>query len=237
VTWFLAAAASFALIYLAARWFATADPKSLVRSLRWGAIGLVAVGAAFLMIRGGWSSVLPLAIVVPALWRRWGRGLLTGRPGSNTGTAQPSSAQRSSVQTEALEMTLDHDSGAMDGVVRRGRYRGERLSSLNFAELLVLLDECRASDPPSVSLLETFLDRSQGATWRERSEARQRPQSAAGTMTKEEALQILGLDAGAGPDEIRNAHRRLMQKLHPDHGGSTYLAARINQAKDLLLGP
>jgi DnaJ family protein C protein 19 len=62
------------------------------------------------------------------------------------------------------------------------------------------------------------------------------PPRAGGPMTRAEAYQVLGLQPGASEENIRAAHRRLMQAAHPDHGGSDWLAARINQARDILLG-
>ena len=55
-------------------------------------------------------------------------------------------------------------------------------------------------------------------------------------MSREEACQVLGLQPGAGIDEIRAAHRRLIARLHPDQGGGDYLARKINEARDVLLG-
>ena len=85
--------------------------------------------------------------------------------------------------------------------------------------------------------MEAFLDRRwQG--WRDRASDRaktERKSPRGGGMTANEAYDVLGLTSGAKPDEIRAAHRRLMMKFHPDQGGSTYLAARINQAKEILL--
>src|ERR671919_225662 len=98
---------------------------------------------------------------------------------------------------------------------------------------------CQREDPRSVPLLETYLDRRQ-PDWRahvagEQEGGRGQQASAAGAMDEATACSILGLSPEASADEIKAAHRRLMTKLHPDHGGSSYLAAQLNQAKDLLL--
>ena len=150
-------------------------------------------------------------------------------------------------------MTLDHDSGEMEGTVLQGRHAGRRLDELTEPELLDLFGECSLRDDEGRRLLEAYLDRTLGPDWRERAEAEaERAHTAAGgtgqgwgrkqqsagrtPMTREEAYEILGLSPGAGTEEIKEAHRTLMRKLHPDHGGSNYLAAKINQAKELLLG-
>ncbi len=152
-------------------------------------------------------------------------------PGSKPG-------QTSNVKTKFLEMTLDHDSGEITGVVIAGDFKGQALDDLNIEQLAELLNACRQKDAQSASILETYLDRMRTDDWeayvREHGET-QSPPTDSDEMTRAEALQILGLNEGASKQDIIEAHRTLMQKNHPDRGGSTWLAARINRAKDILL--
>ena len=152
-----------------------------------------------------------------------------------------SAGQKSCVRTETLEMVLDHDSGRMEGRCLKGRFAGRDLSSLRETEVLRLLEEIGATDKQGAALLEAYLDR-RCKGWRDRrtggasrEESRQ-PRDRNGRMDRKEAFDVLGLKPAANEAEIRAAHRRLMMKLHPDQGGSTYLASRINEAKDVLLG-
>lgn len=150
----------------------------------------------------------------------------------------PGGGANSEVRTRFVDMSLDHDSAQMDGTVREGRFSGRRVSQLSVDELLELLAQCRASDAQSAAVLEAYLDRVHGDEWRERaaSGANEQDSAQAGSqMSEAEARDILGVSDGASHDEIVAAHRKLMQKLHPDRGGSTYLAAKINMAKELLL--
>ncbi|QQP92355.1 DnaJ domain-containing protein [Skermanella sp. TT6] len=139
-------------------------------------------------------------------------------------------------------MRLDHDSGRMGGEVLRGRFQGRMLDDLGLEELLDLLRECRDADSQSAAILEAYLDRTREEDWRagapgagEHGGGSAGSRGTGGAMTREEAYEVLGLQPGASEGEIKDAHRRLMLKMHPDQGGSTYLAAKINQAKDLLL--
>jgi hypothetical protein len=127
----------------------------------------------------------------------------------------------------------------MSGTVLRGRFAGMRIEELAIADLLALLRECRAEDEKAARLLEAYLDRLH-PDWREAMAGGPGGSGGAsppgGGMTVDEARAILGVAPGAGAQEIKEAHRRLMVKLHPDHGGSDYLATQINRARDLLLG-
>lgn len=145
----------------------------------------------------------------------------------------PSAGQHSDVRTRYLHMSLDHDSGEMDGEVLGGEFRGRRLSELPLASLLSLLDECRREDAESCPLIESYLDRVHGPQWRHASPA----QASDSGMSRGEACEILGLRPEASAAEVVEAHRRLMQKVHPDRGGSDYLAAKLNKAKEVLLSP
>ncbi|MFC4175042.1 DnaJ domain-containing protein [Microvirga sp. GCM10011540] len=214
--------------------FAQANTASLAKLLKVTG-GIIALGAAALL---GFRGRIDMALLLASLgaWLLGWSGL--GFSGAS-GSAQPSPGNTSRVRSSMIEMELDHDTGAMDGSVLAGVFAGQRLDSLDEASLLHLLTECRAQDADGARLLEAYLDR-RFPDWRGSSQSEEKAHSAAqsssGAMTHEEAYQVLGLQPGAGPDEVRQAHRTLMKKLHPDQGGSTYLAARVNQAKEVLLG-
>jgi hypothetical protein len=245
MSWLILGVCLLAGAFLGARWFMSADPKALAKIMRWGGIAVFALLIVYLAVTGRFLLVPPLVVLGLMIWRRvrgggagsWFSGLR--RP--------PSPGQASDVETLYLRMSLDHDSGAISGEVRRGRFEGRELADLSFDELLELLAECRQHDAQSAQLIESYLDRVKGPEWRERSGAgdgddggggqqRRGARAAGATMTREEAYQVLGLDDGASAADVKEAHRRLILKIHPDQGGSNYLAAKINQAKEFLLG-
>jgi len=233
IAYFILGLALLAGFILIGRWFVGADPKVVARALRWTltTLGVVLVLLLIFSWRQALIALLPMLIIV-LLQSRALRQRIKAAAG-------PKPGQTSEIATRFLKMTLDHDSGVMSGEVLEGRFAGRRLEELEPPELAELWRECRAEDTQSAAVLEAYLDRTQGEAWREAAGAApggERAAAGGGPMTREEAYGILGLEPGAGEVEIREAHRRLMQKVHPDHGGSNYLAAKINQAKDLLLG-
>ena len=219
------------LVYL----FVNADPARLARGLKVSGIVIAVIAVATLAISGRLAALLmPLAMLMPLLIRV--RSLLDRyRP--------PAGGQTSTVTTAFLRMTLDHDTGSMEGTILRGQFSGMRLEELGAADLLALLRECRAEDEEGARLLEAYLDRVR-PDWRDELAGAGAGASASGSgsaraagadVTVEEAYAILGLAPGADAEAIKEAHRRLMVKLHPDHGGSDYLATKINRARDVLL--
>jgi len=221
--------AALLLMLFAMRGFAFANPQLLARRLR-VAGGATLLAASFvLLVRGLANYAMSLAAL--GAWLLWGGGL----PWNLSGPAQKSPGQTSRVVTEHLEVELDHDTGQIRGRVLKGFFTGRSLESLSPAEMAHLWQDCRFADPQSAQIVEAYLDRAH-PTWREDMARTDSERTMGGTMTREQALDILGLGEGASDDDIRRAHRDLMMKLHPDRGGSTFLAAKINEAKDVLLG-
>jgi len=191
-----------------------------------GPLILIAVGGLLTLFRRGMIG-MPLIFIGLSWWRR----SHATRPVTYSG------GRKSTVRSESLEMELDHDTGEIEGTVLTGRMKGARLSSLNEEEVLLLYKEF-CSDADSAALLESFLDRYH-PNWRENvdPDSFRKQDSASGFkgMSREEACQILGVDPSASQQEIHQAWRRLIKGVHPDHGGSAFLTAKINAAKDVLL--
>lgn len=223
------------LLLLYAGRVARMDPKAGARAIRkGGGWGLVALAVA-LGLAGRIGMAVPLGLI--GGWLLGWRLPFGGQSGPIPGNARPSGGQTSTVRAAFVEMTLDHDTGDMDGEVLAGQFAGRKLSAMTTGDLLALLRETLNSDAQSAKLVEAYLDRT-APDWRDRPGARASETSdaaASGPMSVAEAYRILGLWPGAKPEDIRRAHREMMKKFHPDQGGSTYLAMKINEAKDTLL--
>lgn len=221
------------------RSYMKANPAVLVKWF-YNIGGVGAIVASLILLRFGlYAFAIPVAI--------WGAYLLLGKgifsgvsfPGpAGQGNGPQDAGNTSSVKTAYLDMHLDHDTNDMDGIVLKGVFRAQRLSSLSMENILQLFKECTDKDPQSVQLLQSYLDR-RYPDWRDHPDAQEQDHPSTnikdGPLTREDAYEILGLRPGASNEEIRQAHRTLMKKFHPDQGGSTYLATKINEAKDLLL--
>ncbi len=221
-------------LLIAAKVIVHLDPARTARFLGWFVAGIAATGAVVIVVLLLVSDRFAPALVVAggltpvflrsrALWRRY------------YGSTSRSSGGSSDVETELLRMRLDHDTGAMTGQVKRGTFAGRRLEDLTQEDLIVLWRQCIAEDEPSARLLESYLDRLR-PDWRQGMGGGSTGGTPGDAMTRDEAYAILDLAPGADAEQIKEAHHRLMMKLHPDHGGSTFLAAQINRAKEILLG-
>lgn len=233
------------IAYVIMSWLANAPRRQVAYVLMILILSAVLLVGIVMFVTGRLTTALPLLLsALAGIWRqrwvvRWiARNLLGGGPGS--GAAGPAT-----VSTPWLDMILDRRSGALSGRVKQGAFAGRDLGDLSLDDLIALYEDLTRAHGESARLLETFLDREHGAAWRQRTAAGPGAGPGAGAagagaggggaMTRAEALSILGLPEDADADEVRHAHRRLIRKLHPDQGGSSYLAAKINQAKDYLL--
>jgi hypothetical protein len=224
---FLAALVLLVVIVIV-NWAANADAATIKRFGRYMGAFLMVAAAAFVAARGQFGIAGP--ILVAAYFVATGRGI----PGLNR--SKPAPGQSSQVETDYLQVTLDHDSGEMDGLVKQGQFQGQTLSAMDRRELSALYEELQAEDLEGARLQNAYLARRFAGEWEDEQPQAEAGASSSGPMSREEALEVLGLAADATEKQIKDAHRRLMKKFHPDQGGSTYFAARINQAKDLLLG-
>jgi hypothetical protein len=236
--------AGFFLLWLALtgmKSFTRVSPAAAALILRRiGGLAALAL-AALLLVRGRLDFGLALGAL--GLWLLglrqtvgWAGLGLGGR-----GRAQRARGATSRVRSAMIEMELDHDSGAMRGTVLAGAFQDRSLDNLTRQDCAALMRECMRDDPEGARLLEAYLDR-RFPGWGTAGDANQdarggdeRRAAPTGPMTENEAYEMLGLRKGASRSDITRAHRALMKKLHPDHGGSTHLAARANEAKDILM--
>jgi DnaJ-domain-containing protein 1 len=229
--WLLIGLGLLFLAILAVKHFVNASPAAMTSALRKFAVAAIVVVGLFLIATGRlpWQALIALFLLPLAR-------VLFGGGTSGARRQEWKTGQSSQVTTKFLRMALDHDSGELDGTVLQGAFSGRRLSSMSLDELRRLVAEV-SDDADSFNILTAYLDRAHGEAWRETADGAETNRRAApdGAMTREEAYKVLGLEPGASEDQIRAAHRRLMKLSHPDHGGSDYLASKINEAKDLLL--
>ena len=212
-------------ILIAGRFYVNADPTAIARVMK-RVGGVVALAGAFgLLVTGRLFLALPLAGL-----GMWLLGKRMPWPIGNDSWINTDKV--TSVRTTMLEMTLDHTTGATDGRVLAGQYAGRALSQLSREELALLLQECTQRDPQGAQLLRAYIERLGFSQEKANGGG---GAHGPGGMSVDEAYEVLGLKRGASQNDIHQAHRTLMKKYHPDQGGSTYLASKINEAKDVLL--
>ena len=225
----------FALLLglLALKAYTRASPAFLARFIKRGGGFLLMALGGLLLARGRLDFGLALGGF--GLWLM-GLGAPAGMRDAGSGGAGVSR-----VRSAMIEMELEHATGAIRGMILAGRDEGKRLDALTRPALLELYNTCLRDDPDGARLLEAYLDR-RFAGWRAAGDAHRDAGSGgaprggrSGTITEDEAYEILGLKRGAPAADIARAHRDLMKKLHPDLGGTTDLAARVNEAKDVLM--
>ena len=238
--YFLLGIGLLAGLILIGRWYVQANPTDVRRAGKYALIAVLAAVGLFLLFTGrAGAALLPLAGMLPFLIRSGlGIALMRGLGGGGRIGGAPRRGKQSAVRTRYLKMTLDHDSGDLQGNVLKGRFQGQALERMSPADLIDLLADV-SDDPQSVQVLETYLDKRVGPDWRQASGTGAGSNGgggASGRMSPDEARGILGVAEGANREEIEAAYRAEMKRNHPDAGGSTWFAAKINEARAVLLG-
>jgi hypothetical protein len=226
-------------IGLLIQWFIRTEPRQILKTLRWSGLAIAIIIAVVLIATRQIQLIYPLVLFLLPWFLR--ARAFRNRMKSARG---PTPGGTSEVRTPFVVMQLDHDTGAMDGTVQKGPFAGRLLSQLSLDDAISLYRTAAAEDEMSAQVLLAYLERMHGDAWRRRAEQAGGAAGAGagaaaaggGPMGMAEARSILGVGENATADEIKLAHRRLMKQFHPDHGGSDYLAARINEAKEVLLG-
>jgi hypothetical protein len=224
------------LILIAAVWLTMRWLKGLPAEARRKAgfnVALLAAGAILLiaLLTGRLNPLIAMvAAAIPMMQRLMTAKSMFDRLRSAT---QAGPTEATDTETRFLSVRVDPSTRKLSGKVKEGPFAGRRLEDLSLMELLSMLEEYRRSDPPSAAALVAYLHQHHPGANNGASRGASPP---AEGMSLTEARDILGVSGDAGREEILRAHRQLIQRLHPDRGGSNYLAAKINQAKDLLLG-
>ncbi|MGH8551166.1 MAG: molecular chaperone DnaJ [Methylococcales bacterium] len=233
------------LVSVALRWFGRASSAAVKKALKRLLLAFAVIGLLYLTATGRLGWLLPLIGAVAAMLARslpyfLRLAPLLQRLWMQYRAKRPRSGEDniSTVETEFVRMKLDHDLGEISGEILKGRFAGRALNELDLRNLLQLREEVMGHDQDSLLLIESYLDRIYPDEWRKGHSSREQQKRSfdPDDMTREEALEILGLAANSLPGDIIAAHRRLIQKIHPDRGGSDYLAAKINRAREVLLG-
>lgn len=225
----LAFIAGLVILLLVARWVARKPPRVRRKWLLYGGLGVLvalALSGRLHWLAAAIGATLPLLYKLFALVRFVP---LFTRIFHNFNLGSQGFAN---FQSRSLVLEINPLTGTMDGRVLAGPYKGRRLSSFNKSELEALMAAFVKDDPQAARLLRSY-QRMRSKRAGERGD--DGGEVATSDMSRDQALRILGLKPDATREAITEAHRRLIQKLHPDRGGSAHLAALINQAKDLLL--
>jgi hypothetical protein len=241
IAYWVLGVAMLAGLLLAGNWLVNAQPHQILKVLKWAVFAVLILVIGFLAVTGRLNlALMSLPILLP--WFMRARAFTRAAKNFSRmarGRAGAGSGQTSDVETRFLRMSLDHDSGEMAGEVIAGPYAGKRLDDLSVNDLVALLGQVLQQDEESAQVLTAYLDRKH-PDWRARAQERTGSSDSGsgggGAMTRAEAYAVLGLEAGASEEAVREAYKRLIATVHPDKGGSSYLAAQINRAKDVLLG-